>query len=171
MGSSAVSQMLCGKAGCPRGKRLAWIEHRSRAASSGYPLLPTSVQGEEAGLRWVSLETVQIQGANWLKPDIILGQSINLEPEAGNPSDLRRSGVGCGPFFRPSLLSCLCFSLCVLRSVYCKAAEGAQRGGGYVLGHKFALERSSPLKHMCFTRRMELGHLENSLLHLMNSLL
>lgn len=39
-------------------ERLAWIDHRSWLASSGYPLLPARVHGEEAGLLWVSFETV-----------------------------------------------------------------------------------------------------------------
>ena len=39
-------------------ERLACIDHRSWPASSGYPLLPARVHGEEAGLRWVSSETV-----------------------------------------------------------------------------------------------------------------
>lgn len=70
-------------------------------------------------------------------------------------------------------LSSLVFvSLCVFSKVSTiRLQKGPKEGVDMYWGHKFALERSSPLKHMCFTIRMELGHLENSLLHLMNSLL
>lgn len=37
--------------------------------------------------------------------------------------------------------------------------------------HKFDLASGRPLRYICFTIRMELGHLENSVLHSMNSFL
>lgn len=66
--------------------------------------------------------------------------------------------------------------LSVLPSVGCKAAEEAQgsqlkEGVNKFWGHKLDLGRSSPLRHMGLSIRMQLRHLENSVLHSMNSLL
>lgn len=112
------------------------------------------------------------------KPENILRAKHQLAelPVPGNAVRPQEEWDGAGLLLRPSLLF-------LFLSVFHKVpTAGPQKGPGKSTeregvstywDHKFDLTSGRPLRlrHICFTIRMELGHLENSVPHLMNSFL